>query len=637
DEGVYIGISKYFAGLGKVGYFEGIRPLALPFLLMPLQWIPFNSLFTGRILGMLLTIAAIPIVYYATKKVFNENSARWAMLFFSASILMLRHGSYILTDIPAYALALLACSLAIDRKYLFAGIAMGAGFLFRFPAIAVVLPILFYIVIKEKKLAKIIEFGLGMLIISIPYFVFNFFHYSGTFFGRIFGPLLEASSHIGGQAWIYGNAGILKYLISIITTDALVLIFSLTGIRELLKSKKKDYLLFASCIILFFLYFSLMIPRYEPRYMVPIIIFVFPFAGYGAYIIIKKHKKFLPWLIALIFIQGLVFSVNSALKEGTEHNSKIAELISSYSNEKIITNSALPLIYLDSKAEMLPGPNLGHTYLAYLKENKSQWLIFNPDCYPCPENDNFCIESFNKKLSYILSNNNIEDCGYLHGETTIILTKELQKISKQECLKKINYVSLPEAEKSVFIRLNEAKITEEGEIKNIEHLSIIIQEIKKNNLSHTLVLLANKTMPNNNSITFLRILNETELGIMTSKDADTFDYINKIENIASKKITSIIPRDDDWINKKIEITENIESTITGSWDTTIVPIKRKEIDIYMVKDWSNLRLHDLDYLKEMYFMLSKGDNEIGIDIPVDIITEENLKEIISFIDYISDS
>ena len=34
DEGVYVGIAKYFVSAGKIGYFESIRPLALPLLLI---------------------------------------------------------------------------------------------------------------------------------------------------------------------------------------------------------------------------------------------------------------------------------------------------------------------------------------------------------------------------------------------------------------------------------------------------------------------------------------------------------------------------------------------------------------------------------------------------------------------------
>ncbi len=95
DEGIYVGLAKYFVSFGQAGYFETLRPLALPFLLIPFQKLPVNSLFTGRLLSLVLVFFCYLITYQITKKWFGEKAALWSAFLFSTSYTFLSFTGYI--------------------------------------------------------------------------------------------------------------------------------------------------------------------------------------------------------------------------------------------------------------------------------------------------------------------------------------------------------------------------------------------------------------------------------------------------------------------------------------------------------------------------------------------------------------
>lgn len=639
DEGIYIGIAKYFASAGRAGYFESIRPLALSVLLIPFQWLPFNKLITGRFFGLILVIICIPAIYYITKKHFGQRCGLWSAFLFSTSNSIIIFGGYILTDVPSYVLALFGTSLILSKCYILGGAIVGLGFLFRFPVLMIIAPLVGYIIFKERKkfILPCIKFGLGIAITSLPYFIFNIIHYKGPVLQRLIAPLVEASALIGSQIEVYHDPILILYLKQVLITEPILLFLTIFAIIYYFKAYKSKIVLFLICISMFFLYFSFKVPHYEARYIIPIIPFLTVLAGVGAAGLVKKNKKYTPYLIILILLSGLIGTVAFAIKTPIRHDYSLQTLIEDYEARDLITDTAFPLLYSKSKVRLMRGPNLGNTYLTYREANNSQWFILDPEGYTCQPNDKLCVLGLNNKLGKILSKNNILKCGYLHGTKIIILTKKQAKITKSECLRSINYSGVPlhPPKTQVFIRLNGAGFTLEGELLYSTRLLELIKSIEENKIPAVVVLSATKISPNKDALNLIKNISpEIELGVLPTQGIETEIFIQNIYYLTNKNITVIVPRDDEWKGKKISIPNGIKYHIIGAWDKTFLHIPSKEIDLYTIKNWKTEEFHEYNTLKEKYDILLDCEDEIGIDIPVYMLTQKNYEIVKHLIDYI---
>jgi len=636
DEGVYVGMAKYFASAGKIGYFESIRPLALPLLIMPLQLIPINPLITGSLIGLLLTLCCIPAVYYSTNKCFGNKTALWSAFLFSVSVSIIMFGSYILPDVPAYVLALLGAALVIERKYILGGITVGIGFLFKFPVFIVIFPLLAYILIKEKKPLPLIRFGLGVAISSLPYFIFNMFYYQGSILSRLFKPLIDASRLIENPTWVYTKASLWIYLAQIIITETIAVLLLVFALVKNIKKHKENMMVILACMALFLAYFSFRVPRYDMRYVLPVVIFIMPIAGLGASEFFKSKRKYFAFFVMLFIFPGIVsICLFGILKEPVKHDLFMKQIIEEYNGTVFVTNNGIPLLYSKSKVELMPGSNLGNTYLTYRENDNADWFIFHPDGYPCPPGDDICELNFKKKTDIILSRNNILNCGYLNGARLIILTKDKPYISKEECTKKINYYNITSSESSVFIRISSAGFTLEGDVQNKDALLEIINIAEDKKIPLILVLTSSSIKPNNDAIDFIRsIPEEIELGVLPIENIETNVFINNIYKWTGRKITAIAPLGDDWNKKEVSIPYGINCSIVGSWDQTILPVNKKGIDLFVVSDWQRNEVYDYETLKSWYDILYDCEDEIGIDIPLYLMSKDNFIKVKRFIDYI---
>src|SRR3989338_4045877 len=151
DEGIYVGISKYFLSAGDAGFFETIRPLALPLLLVPGQMfsngahLDLNSLILGRILSLILSIGCLLLIYWSAAQLFDKKAGLWAAFLATTSITLLTFSGYILNDLIAFTLVLVASVFFLKGKllkqnYFWSGMLVGGSFLFKFPTLLVLIP-----------------------------------------------------------------------------------------------------------------------------------------------------------------------------------------------------------------------------------------------------------------------------------------------------------------------------------------------------------------------------------------------------------------------------------------------------------------------------------------------------------------
>lgn len=612
DEGVYVSIAKYFASLGQVGFFETIRPLGLSVLLTPFQWLPFNSLITGRFVGLIISIICILLIYYVTKVHFQRKAAIWAALLTATSFSFLHYGGFILNDLISYTLVLVAVSFALRQKHFVSGLIAGLSFLFKFPAIVVIVPIGIYILYK-KQFKGIFWLGLGTLLTISPYFIFNFIYYG---LNDILTPLLEASALIERESWVYQNGNIFKYLLQLFVMEIVSFLAIIVYFKKIVKNHKEKFYLFLGVAVTFLLYFVIRVPRYDPRYVLPVVPFLLVLAGYSFVRLKKRVKTLLIVLMILIVVSTTVISVIS----NVNHNKFMFE-------EEITTNSAFPLLYSTEKATLLPGPKLAHTYSIF-KDNQGL-LIIDPKGYPCPKDDYECKEDLSKRLSRIISSNDILDCGYLHGAKMIIFEEEgiydVESISKEKCLEQIDYEDLPSVTPKIFLRLNSAVILPDGTLKQLDKIKTLLHLAQYYDLEVYLVLAATDNPIREETLEFLRRLPQNvKLGVIPIEGIDTKKFMERIGGI-----TVISPRFDEW--KEGIIPQGINFCINGPWDDSL-PCEK--IDLYILEDWQEGRFHDQEYLQKEMETLLESDYLIGIDIPAYLLEDENSVEAERLINWI---
>jgi 4-amino-4-deoxy-L-arabinose transferase-like glycosyltransferase len=643
DEGVYVGIAKYFASSGTVGYFESIRPLALPVLLIPIQFIQANPFITGRILGLVLTLVSVPIAYYVAKTHFGKRAGLWAALLFAANAAIINFGGYILTDVFAYILMILAVSLLLSKRYFWAGIVLSVAFLFKFPAMVILPVLVVYILIVEKKKMwwGLVKFILGVIIAALPYFIFNAFHYTGSFIQRLFGPLIEASVLVENQTWLYAKSSLSLYLSRLFTYEILLIIFAVVALVYCFKKHKAKMILFIVSILLFLFYFSFKVPRFDIRYIFPVLFFLMIMSGAGIAEFLrkirsrKKRKYWTAGILVVILAVAVFATVNVALKGPIKSDSNIRDAVLNYKGS-LVTNSAFPLLYADGKTQLMPGPNLGHTYLTYRLDNKTNWLIINPHAYPCFPNDVDCVLKSSQRINHILENNNIFSCGYLHGSKLIILTKKIGVMAKSKCLESIEHEEVAVPEIYSFIRVTSIEFDQHGNLQNNEHVRALVRAIEKNNVPAILILTPTEIQPNTGTQNWLTMLPENiEIGVMPAEGVSTQEFMQSIEALTGKRITVINPVGDDWLGKEIDIPKGIEYCVRGSWDKIPVPVPCRAIDMSIVKDWQTQEFWSLSEFKDRYGAHLDADIEIGVDIPAKMLNDQNSDAIKGFVEYIS--
>ncbi|UCG95702.1 MAG: glycosyltransferase family 39 protein [archaeon] len=633
DEGVYVGMAKFFASGGSSGYFEMLRPLGLPYLLTPLQLLPLSPAVTGRSLALVLTVLSIFMVYYVARETFGRPACVWASLAFAASPSILLFGGYILNDIFAYTLALFSTFLLLREKgyrnYLLSGFFLGIAFVFKFSAAAILPVLVFYIVFTRLRESPV-PLGahlLGVAAGSLPYFLFNLFFYAGPILERLTLPLSKALGVVQTGTWIYGEAGFLSYLSYLFTAEIILTAGAMLGLYFLLKKKNRPALLFVSCTLLFFLFFCLRISRFDARYLVSVLPFLAVLAGPGiseSIQKIKKEKIFFLVLLLVLLPALITVALTSSLTE-FRHDKRLEESISSCRDDLIFTNEALTMLYSPTKTVLLPGPNLGHTFLQYRLNESAGILVLNPEGYFCSPQDYECISSYRLQLGRMLSKNTLIDCGHLHGAPVAVISKQpdSEAITMEECTERMGYESLRSPESETFVRLFGAVFTKEGELQNSENILHFSQKLDRHNITFYLIIVPARTKPGEYSV--LKDLPEsTNLGILETPGISSEDFISNISELTGMSATVLVPRGDDWIGKEPHFPASINLTITGAWDSSPVPVRKKRMDIYTF-DYQEKELINLEDFKILYSALLAGDYEIGVDIPAPALTDKNME------------
>ncbi len=384
DAAVYLAMAKHIASLGALGFWEPIRPLLWPFLLSYAFVLNINPILLGHIFSTIFSLACIYLTYKIAKTIFNERTALLASILLSFTWIFFFFNARLYTEIPSVFFALATYYFFLKDKPFEVGICSGLAFLTKFPE-GLILAILsiFYI----KSLKKISYLYLGFTLITLPYFVFNYFTYDSPFSILIFAQEFLAYAGI----WIFQQP--LWYYPLELVKQNFLFIFVIPGIIFAIQKKRYTIILIT---IGFLIYLSQMAHK-ELRFAILFIPFLSILAAYGYQRIFKESFSF-------IVIVLLLFSIHFMIEEPITNDYFTFFQDKDINGEILVTH---PLTgYYAEKATLMYYPWFNSSQAGYWKEyiekNNPEYIAFD-NCeggFLCPPDDGICEE---KKEELIIS------------------------------------------------------------------------------------------------------------------------------------------------------------------------------------------------------------------------------------------
>lgn len=419
DESVYIGMGKYMFSFGKIGLWEIIRPMGLPFFLGFFWKLGMDLSNFGSYIMILFSIGTIIMTYILGKLYFDKKNAIIACIILMCTPLYFFESSSILTGIPSTLFALFSLYFFKIKKYGLSGLFSAITFMFRFPQGIIFLGVGFTILLRfHKKIfsKELSKFIINFLYVLIPFIIFNLIVY-----GHPLKSVLEASLHqsnivhsiIGGKITsIFLN---LTYYIVELIKQNYIYGFFFVGVFYFInskKNKKNKNISILVLIILFFTYFTYIINK-QPRFLLVILPYISLFTAYG----ITKSLKYLKYnylkiLIGLLLILLIIPSLSNISKIYVWRTGEIPPIFEFYNyfenkttDTKILTMSPMQIAYSD--IYMVPMyDNVDEAIRIYNENNKHfNIIIYTSNFYPCYNEE--CDKKKNLLFNDILKNNQI--------------------------------------------------------------------------------------------------------------------------------------------------------------------------------------------------------------------------------------
>ncbi len=671
DEGVYSSIANFLASGGQQGYFETLRPLALPTILVPFQLLtqvlPISPLIVGRIITLLLIVGSASLLYHLLKNYSSQKTALWFLFLTLTSTLVFMHTGYILTDVVAYLLGTSALIATLARRYYLAAAVLGLAFLFKFPLLLVGLPCLILFIIQQRKetartIVKRILIAATILLLTIaPFLLFNLINYEGSLVQRITLPFTQASSIIGQESWIYESASVGKYLVALAGYEPVLVSCCLLVLPFIWKTHRKEVLALLGTALLFLLYFSLHVPRYDPRYLLALVPFLLVLAAIGLSSV--NFSRLVRNIIIAAGCVSIIIVATHTMLEDYEHTPQLAGSLAAFSSYQgyapqpgtppptpiLLTSNPTVLLYFTGKGEVVDGQNPGELYGQYQRREEVKWLALDLSQYRCPQQPEelytICEQQRLQTLSYFLSQNYAYSCGYLHGFPIILLSKETSfALSPQECAARLHLQLPVSPQLSVEMRVNEIVINEQGEIENRENIERAITKLNQQNLSTTIVITATNVpfSPTTNQF-FNQLISNLNIGVLAMPGVDLEQFINRFQTEIKRPITTLVPYGDDWANYDQSLSfptsfpKSITSCSQGAWLQTMPPtaLSCEKVDLYTTKDWAAKQNFPLQELEQNFEIQLQHDPQIIIDIWAPALSDSQTHDIESFIEMIA--
>jgi 4-amino-4-deoxy-L-arabinose transferase-like glycosyltransferase len=316
DEAVYIGMGKYLATMGQMGFWEFFRPVVFPIFYALIYTLHLPLFFSGKMVVVLSTVGLIYLAYKEAEK--SKNGAGvWAGLFVFMTPVIFYFSKIALSDIISAFLATLALHLFIKRKDFLSGLVVGVAFLTRFPQGLILVAILASLLYREYNkedfyFKRVFYSGLkitaGFLLFFVPYLISNYFLYGDTL-----KPIHDASQIILLYNFMYFKG--LWYYVFELWNSAPFLYFSLFStvlvFSQFKRGAEKNVPLVSVFItaVIFCVYFFIQ-PHKELRYSIAFIPYLAILSGVGIAWTLEKAK--LKYALQVIYVLGIILFVSQS-------------------------------------------------------------------------------------------------------------------------------------------------------------------------------------------------------------------------------------------------------------------------------------------------------------------------------------
>ena len=358
------------------------------------------------------------------------------MIFSAASILtafstlMLKISHQLLVEILAVFFLLLGFYFYLNRKNFISGIVFGLAFLTKFPAAVFLFVIFivegFYLFFNKGKssenLKKFIHIGFGFILVSLPYFLFNYSIYNDFLF-----PLKSAQYVIDN---VVGCNVLHKqpfyYYITLLIKDNFLFAFFVIGVIFIFLNKNKiSNIQISSYVIVFLVYFSKLSCKTE-RYPILALPFIAMVSGYGIIGIFSRlNRKYINTVLMFVFVISLSLASNYALEtiQGKSYNPEFYYyLYDKKTDGEILTTNPLIAAYSDRKLNLIYYPLYNSSridyYIWYIGRNKSKisYIFVNTEDIPCNPKDAECPKKTVQFINLLKANFKIEYYGKINND-----------------------------------------------------------------------------------------------------------------------------------------------------------------------------------------------------------------------------
>jgi len=326
DAAVYVGMGKYIFSQGSIGLWEHIRPPLWPLILGASWKVGLHPVVVSNVLVVLSSLLLIWLVYSMGERI-RKNTGLFAALLLSGTAVFIFYSSVPLVDVPSATLAFLSLVLITRKKYALSGSTLGLAFLMRFPHVLLIAPVIVYICLgffeskyenKYKTILKrVAAYITGFILITLPYFIVNYFLYSNPFTPIIDGNTVAVENPLAPRHGYF-------FYIKALLAQNIFLLFAAIPFFLLLKkirahAEDKSFLehpltLFTLCTVVIAGYF-ISLTHTELRYSLAFVPFLSVLAGYGITYVLEKYKKISVTaalsVISLVFIITISIIANS--------------------------------------------------------------------------------------------------------------------------------------------------------------------------------------------------------------------------------------------------------------------------------------------------------------------------------------
>ena len=297
----------------------------------------------ARLMSAFFGSAGVLMLYYLAKEISGKRVAKWSAFLLAANPLYIIWSAAIYSDIPAF--VFMAASVLSflkgfknPRFFVLSGFMLGIAFLTRYSSILLLVPMLLYLIYREKLnwlKRKEIWIALGLIIVvSLPWLAFNHIHTGSALTSFEKGMLSSYSAGPHEHSFPY-------YAQNFHIVYSSLIPFFIAGLYFAWKRREKSQILPILIWICFFALLSLTSYKFV-RHLIPSFLGITIIAGYGLSVLDKRKIITLISIVVIIGVMVIYFftpTINQLYNAPLETSEVCAWLNENVSKDSLIMST----------------------------------------------------------------------------------------------------------------------------------------------------------------------------------------------------------------------------------------------------------------------------------------------------------